>query len=87
MRSILVFCSRGDAGKGNSLSDTTQERLRRKMHELASGDLDRPIVAVGWNSERFDGHNLAQRLVALGYTQVYWYRGGQEAWEVCRRQG
>ncbi|HME27856.1 MAG TPA: hypothetical protein VKI44_42150 [Acetobacteraceae bacterium] len=26
--------------------------------------------------------NLALRLVALGYTQVYWYRGGREAWEV-----
>ena len=22
------------------------------------------------------------RLVALGYTQVYWYRGGRKAWEV-----
>ncbi len=27
--------------------------------------------------------NLALRLVALGYTQVYWYRGGREAWEVA----
>jgi adenylate cyclase len=37
---------------------------------------------VGWNSERFDGHNLALRLVAMGYTNVYWYRGGREMWEV-----
>jgi hypothetical protein len=42
-----------------------------------------PIVAVGFNSERFDGRNLALRLVALGYTNVYWYRGGREAWEVA----
>jgi hypothetical protein len=42
-----------------------------------------PVVAVGWNSERFDGRNLALRLVALGYTHVYWYRGGREAWEVA----
>jgi len=41
------------------------------------------IVAVGWNSERFGGRNLALCLVALGYTQVYWYRGGREAWEVA----
>jgi hypothetical protein len=59
-----------------------QDRLRRKMMELASGDLNRPIVAVGWNSERFDGRNLTLRLVALAYTQVYWYRGGREAWEL-----
>jgi adenylate cyclase len=60
-----------------------QDRLRRKMAELTGGDLSKPIVAVGWNSERFDGRNLALRLVAMGYTNVYWYRGGREAWEVA----
>jgi adenylate cyclase len=48
---------------------------------LIGGDLDRSIVAVGCNSERFDGHNLALRLAALGYRNIYWYRGGREAWE------
>jgi adenylate cyclase len=67
---------------GSSFADEMQDRLRRKMWELTSGDLDKPIVALGWNSERFDGRNLALRLVALGYTQIYWYRGGREAWEV-----
>jgi adenylate cyclase len=69
-------------GWGSSVADAMQDRLRRKMQELTSGDLNEPIVAVGWNSERFDGRNLALRLVALGYTRVYWYRGGREAWEV-----
>jgi adenylate cyclase len=73
------------AGLGGSLTDQEQDRLRRKMRELTAGDLSRPIVAVGWNSERFDGRNLALRLVALGYTQVYWYRGGREAWEVAEQ--
>ena len=71
-----------NAGVGGTTSDGVQERLGRKMTELTGGDLNRPIVAVGWNSERFDGRNLALRLVALGYTNVYWYRGGREAWEV-----
>ncbi len=71
------------AGLGGSFADATQDRLRRKMQELTAGDLNRPIVAVGWNSERFDGRNLALRVAALGYTQVYWYRGGREAWEVA----
>ncbi len=60
-----------------------QDRLRKKMLSLTKGDLSTPIVAVGFNSERFDGRNLALRLVALGYTNVYWYRGGREAWEVA----
>jgi len=71
-----------DAGWGGSTSDALQDRLRKKMQALTKGDLSTPIVAVGFNSERFDGRNLALRLVALGYTQVYWYRGGREAWEV-----
>jgi adenylate cyclase len=68
---------------GGSFTDAAQDHLRRTMHELTVGDLNKPIVAVGWNSERFDGRNLALRLVALGYTQVYWYRGGREAWEAA----
>jgi DNA-binding winged helix-turn-helix (wHTH) protein len=32
---------------------------------------------------RFTSYNLVLRLVALGYTQIYWYRGGWEAWQVA----
>jgi adenylate cyclase len=72
-----------NAGVGGSFTDSAQDRLRRKMQELTKGDLATPIVTVGWNSERFDGRNLVLRLVALGYTQVTWYRGGREAWEAA----
>jgi tetratricopeptide (TPR) repeat protein len=70
----------GGVGVGGSITDELQERLRQTMHQLTSGNLDTPIVALGWNAERFQGRNLALRLVALGYTKVYWYRGGREAW-------
>ena len=52
------------------------------MQALTAGDLRTPVVAVGFNSESFDGLNLTLRLIALGYKDVYWYRGGREAWEV-----
>ncbi|MBV9248089.1 MAG: winged helix-turn-helix domain-containing protein [Acetobacteraceae bacterium] len=71
------------SGLGGSLASTGQIRLREKMRELTGGNVSRPIVAVGWNSEHWDGRNLALRLVAMGYTNVYWYRGGREAWEVA----
>ena len=70
------------AGLGGSFTDEAQDRLRSKMQKLAGGDLRRPIVTIGWNAEHFDGRNLAVRLASLGYTNVYWYRGGREAWEV-----
>ncbi|HEX5006187.1 MAG TPA: rhodanese-like domain-containing protein, partial [Hyphomonadaceae bacterium] len=71
------------SGLGGSFTDEAQHRLRRKMAELTAADPNRPIVVMGWNSERFDGRNLALRLATLGYTRVYWYRGGREAWEVA----
>ena len=68
------------AGISGSLMDDYQDRLARKMAHLTSGDSTRPLVTVGWNSERYAGRNLALRLAALGYTEVFWYRGGREAW-------
>lgn len=81
-RSISGAVGLSHSGIGGSFADAVQDRLRSKTRALTGGDLSRPIVAVGWNSERFDGRNLALRLIALGYTRVYWYRGGREAWEV-----
>jgi adenylate cyclase len=81
-RSIPGATGLENVGHGGNTSDMMQDRLRKKMKALTKGDLTTPIVAVGWNSERFDGRNLALRLVAIGYTNVYWYRGGREAWEV-----
>jgi adenylate cyclase len=82
-RSLPGAVGLAESGWGTSVADPMQDRLRRKMAELTGGDRTRVIVAVGWSSERFGGRNLALRLVALGYTQVYWYRGGREAWEVA----
>ena len=66
-----------------AMSDEYQDRLDQKMQQLTRGDRTAPVVAMGSNAERFQGRNLALRLVALGYTDVYWYRGGREAWEVA----
>jgi adenylate cyclase len=72
-----------EAGIGGSFTARAQDRLALKMTKLTGRDLTAPIVAVGFNSETFDGRNLALRLVALGYTNVSWYRGGREAWQVA----
>ncbi len=71
------------AGIGGNVTDEYQQRLKRKLADLTHGDHDLPIVTVGWNAERYQGRNLALRLVALGYTDVYWYRGGREAWQAA----
>ncbi len=70
-------------GVGGDFHDQVQARLSRKIQELTRNDLNTCIVTVGWNSERFGGYKLMRRLVALGYRNVHWYRGGREAWEVA----
>lgn len=69
-------------GLGGSFEDDAQKTLSRVLQRLTRDNRDRPVVAVGFNALRFDGYNLAIRLTALGYTNVYWYRGGREAWDV-----
>src|SRR4051812_35833968 len=74
-----------NVGLGGTFEDGAQRALSQAMRQHAREDRDRPVIAVGFNALRFDGYNLALRLTALGYTNVYWYRGGREAWEVAGR--
>ena len=69
-------------GHGGNFSERVQDRFRRKIIDLTKGNLSVPIVVFCVNSERFTAYNLALRLVAIGCTSVYWYRGGVEAWHV-----
>jgi rhodanese-related sulfurtransferase len=55
------------------------------MEELSQGDQHRPIIVFAYNINRWISRNLALRLIALGYTDVAWYRGGWEAWEASGR--
>ena len=71
------------AGVGGDDHDSVQARLSATVQALTRGERGSPIVTAGWNAERFDGYNLALRLVALGYRRVRWYRGGREAWEAA----
>jgi adenylate cyclase len=82
-RTLAGAISSYEAGLGGTLQDSVQDRLRSFMATLTGGNLSNPIVTLGINSERWSGYNLALRLIALGYRQVYWYRGGREAWEVA----
>ena len=71
------------AGSGGRFDDQAQSLLGRKLAALTGGDKSTPIVTLGWSAERWEGYNLALRLVALGYTDVRWYRGGRSAWRLA----
>ena len=64
-----------------NLNDEWQAALANLMSEATGGDKRRPIVVFSYSVNHWQARNLALRLIALGYANVYWYRGGWEAWD------
>ena len=55
-------------------------RMAVAMAKLTGDNKDRPIVYMCLNSQCWLSYNAALHAVEAGYTNVYWYRGGTEAW-------
>ena len=68
---------------GDFFDADAQHAFAQKIVVLTGGEKTHPLVAASWNSERWSGRNLALQLVGLGYQNVYWYRGGLEAWDLA----
>lgn len=71
----------GGAGRGESFDDPVQTELAPLLLRLAAGDRARPLVFFCAGSQCWLSYNAALRAVASGFTSVYWYRGGIDAWE------
>jgi PQQ-dependent catabolism-associated CXXCW motif protein len=68
------------AGRGNSYDDAVQAQLARLLQAASKGDAGRAIVFFCQGTACWLSYNAALRAVALDYREVYWYRGGIEAW-------
>jgi adenylate cyclase len=65
------------------LDDGKRQALKVLVDRLLRGDRTRRVITFSWNAVFWDARNLAIELVALGYPNVSWYRGGLEAWDVA----
>jgi DNA-binding winged helix-turn-helix (wHTH) protein/TolB-like protein/Flp pilus assembly protein TadD len=63
--------------------DEQRGALKAWLAPLLDGNPRRRLIIISWNAERWHGRNLALELVALGYPNVSWYRGGLEAWDAA----
>lgn len=70
------------AGAGDMTPDE-ERRFADAMAGFAGGDRNRPIVFFCVDAECWLSYNAALRAIALGYTNVMWYRGGIAAWRVA----
>lgn len=69
-----------DAGRGSSFEDALQGRLSQVLQVLTGGDKTRALVFFCQGPHCWLSYNAALRALKLGYSEVYWYRGGIEAW-------
>ena len=70
-------------GRGANFIDLLQAEFGRRLSAITAADKGRPLVFFCVNSQCWLSYNAALRAVALGYTRVYWYRGGIEAWRAA----
>lgn len=68
------------AGRGASFEDPVQAQLARVLQAATKGDLGRPMAFFCQGTKCWLSYNAALRAAALGYREVFWYRGGIEAW-------
>jgi PQQ-dependent catabolism-associated CXXCW motif protein len=68
------------AGLAGSFDDDVQRKLEARAAELTGGDKTKPIVTFCLSEMCWLSYNAALRLAHAGYTNVWWYRGGHQAW-------
>jgi rhodanese-related sulfurtransferase len=69
------------ASQGGDFQDQTQREFGQFLQQTTQGNRDRPMVFYCQSTQCWMSYNAALRAIALGYTQVLWYRGGLEAWQ------
>ena len=71
------------AGVGSGFDDQVQLKLAAHLTEFTGGDKAKPIVFFCLHRNCWLSLNTTMRAVKLGYTKVYWYRGGRTAWQAA----
>jgi hypothetical protein len=72
-----------NAYRDGVLDDAKRQALKVLVDRFLHGDRTQRVITFSWNAGFWDARNLALELVALGYPNVSWYRGGLEAWDVA----
>jgi PQQ-dependent catabolism-associated CXXCW motif protein len=67
-------------GRGSNFVDAIQGEFAQRLGEVTGGNRASPMAFFCVNAQCWLSYNASLRAVALGYTQVLWYRGGVEAW-------
>lgn len=65
-----------------SFNDRTQQQAAQWLQQVTGGNPGVPIVVFCSDPQCWLSYNAALRTINAGYSQVYWYRGGVQAWQM-----
>ena len=68
--------------QAGSFNDRTQQQANSWLHQITGGNRNLPIVIYCSDPMCWLSYNASLRAIAAGYQQVYWYRGGLQAWQM-----
>jgi PQQ-dependent catabolism-associated CXXCW motif protein len=66
--------------------DRTQQQAAQWLQQVTGGNAQLPIVVFCSDPQCWLSYNASLRVVAAGYSNVYWYRGGLQAWQMAGLQ-
>ncbi len=72
-----------DAGVGRHLDDDVQAWLDSHLARLTGRDKAHPLVFFRASRMCWLAPNATLRALNLVYTNVYWHRGGRDAWQAA----
>jgi PQQ-dependent catabolism-associated CXXCW motif protein len=68
------------AGDGN-FHGAEKARFSSTLDRLTNGNKKAPVIFLCRSSECWNSYNAALYALEFGYGNVYWYRGGRDAWK------
>jgi PQQ-dependent catabolism-associated CXXCW motif protein len=74
------------AGASGTFQDNEQKQLKDELAKLTDHNLNMPLVFFCEGVTCWESYNAALRAINLGYSKVYWYRGGINSWEAAHRE-
>lgn len=68
---------------GGDFNDRIQQQAVQWLGQITRGDRGQAIVIYCSDPHCWLSYNATLRVVAAGYSNVYWYRGGLQAWQMA----
>jgi PQQ-dependent catabolism-associated CXXCW motif protein len=71
------------AGAPGSFYDQTQFALWNALYQLTHGRPETPLIFFCLGPQCWESYNAALRAIRMGFSNVFWYRGGLQAWQAA----